>query len=257
MSNNKIFYANILLLLVTMSCSGNNNLSGNSDQKKDAKKDKPQDSNTSTSEDASQPQVVTGAYLACVQDTAPDTKAGETAYGCGIYDNQTQNKIDLTNRTFKLSVSDPSGQIVSSRTIDAGAASSYQQYLYSMGDSSSNKINGRLLAANGQVLFNSDIRPVRITSISDGLNLKSNYTPAEINGWCALATILPDDQLSMQMTLTKGVACGAQYLCRHNYSGTFISCIAGIASSISGNNPGICTESFIANQALFSQRCSQ
>ena len=60
---NKTFSMTIAIsfLLLAAACSETNGLSGSSDEKKEAKKSKPQD-NTSTAPDATQPQVVTGAY---------------------------------------------------------------------------------------------------------------------------------------------------------------------------------------------------
>lgn len=246
----------ISFLLLATACSETNGLSGGSDEKKEAKKSKPQDTNTSP--DATQPQVVTGAYLSCVQDSIPDIRAGENGYGCGIYDTQTQAKIDLTNRVFKLSIVDNSGQPMGSRTTDVlQTTSPYQRYFYAIGESSSSRITGVLTGSKGEILFSSEIHPIRVGSLSDGLNLKSNYSPAEISAWCGLVTALPDNLQSTQTAVSKGIACGAQYLCRHNYSGSLVTCIAGMVSSFSGNSPGICTETDVLNYAVYSQRCSQ
>ena len=193
-----------------------------------------------------------------MQDNIPDIKTGENGYGCGIYDNQTQAKIDLTNRVFKLSIVDNSGQPLVSRTADVPQSSSpYQRYFYSIGESPSSRITGVLTGSKGEILFSSEIHPIRVGSLSDGLNLKSNYSPAEISAWCGLVTALPDNPQSTQTAVSKGIACGAQYLCRHNYSGSLITCIAGVVSSVSGNNPGICTETDVFNYVTYSQRCSQ
>lgn len=257
----KITAAGLLALACSSSCADNSALSG--EQRKGAKSDKPASDNTNaTNSDVSQPQVVTGAYLSCVPDQVPDTRPGESAYGCGVYDNVNMTKIDMTNRTLQLSVSDPGGNAVTSRSAAAAPNSPYQQYLYATADMTSNSISARVMS--GSVLvFSSQTRPIIVTDLSSGLAAKSR-SPLEIAGWCNIITLQPDNFSSMTSLFSKGTACGASYLCTHGYQGSYVSCILGGASSWissltgsqnAGANAGICLDPNIPNNAVFASRC--
>lgn len=257
----KMTATGLLALAFSSSCADNGSLSG--EQRKEAKADKPASDNTNaTNGTVSQPQVVTGAYLSCVPDQAPDTRAGESAYGCGVYDNVNLTKIDMTNRSLQLNVSDPSGNMLPSRSAAAALNSPYQQYLFATGDMAANTISAKVISGS-TVVFSSQTRPIIVTDLSSGLAAR-NRSPLEIAGWCNVITAQPDNFSSMTSLFTKGVACGASYLCTHGYQGNLVTCtLGGLSewiSSLTGSqnsaaNAGICLDSNIPNNALFATRC--
>ena len=258
--NMKMTAAGLIALAFSISCA-DNTLTG--EQRKDAKKDKPSSDNTNaTNGTVSQPQVVTGAYLSCVPDASPDTRPGESAFGCGVYDSVNLTKIDMTNRTMQLSVIDPGGNTVPSRTGIAAVSSPYQQYLYASGDMSANSISARVISGS-IVVFSSQTQPIIVNDLSSGYAAK-NRSPQEIASWCSMVTAQPDNFSDMTSLYTKGTACGSSYLCSHGYKGNIVTCTLGAlgtltglftGSSASGANAGICLDPKIPNNALFASRC--
>lgn len=260
----------IVALIATIRCA---DTSLSSDQRKEAKKDKPgvTSDTSATNTDVNQPQVITGAYLTCVIDTLPDTRSGETGFGCGVYDNSTQNKIDMTGRSLQLTAKSDSGQAIASRMTAAPATSNYNQYLYASTTGKSIRVSGRVLSGNTEI-FSATVRTIYIANLTDGFSLKSRYTPQEIGAWCSVVIRLPDQPQDMQSFLSKGTACGSSYLCSHKYAANELTCTVGDVSTIAGTigswfgstnpstflgNAGLCTDSSIPNYQMYTAVCNQ
>lgn len=256
----KTIVSSLLVIAGAFSCADTNGLSG--EQRKDAKKDRPEGENTNINNDAAQPQVVTGAYLTCVADSSiPDTRSGETPYGCGVYDQKSHAKIDMANRSMQLATSDSAGQPTVSRSSDAAASSPYMRYLYASANTTQVKVS--ILGAGNVPLFSSTISPIVVNNLNDALDVK-NKPAADVDAWCSVLAPIPDNFSSNQMMFSKLAACGPQYICNHkeyNAGVAGISCIIDIVGTIkaifSGGSSatGACLDPRIPGNADYAPYC--
>jgi hypothetical protein len=250
-------------LLFLTSCAGGD-LTGAGGEKKEAKQRKTtaETSNENSSQEqqasqeASQPQVVTGAYLACVQTDNANAKSGEAAYGCGVYDEKTDTKMKLSSN-LNLKAKSSSGSEIATRTVPESENSPFHAQVFVPAASASDMvITGDM---GGATLTGG--RVVSVRNIQDGFALKNRYNTEEITRWCGVATLLPQDASSFHRSLVKGTACGSDYLSSNGSPANFVTKILSGLSNVAGSNQlanaGVCEQPGVTtNTTTNIARCS-
>lgn len=222
-------------------------------QTKEPKKKTSENSGASDN-DATEPQVVTGGYLACVQDSRGSKITGEVSFGCGVYDKTTDTKKDLTGHKLVLSAVDASGQPLKGRQVDDEASSNFHShFILTTRDPSDISISATVTSSDGTTSTLKN-RPVKL-NLTKKTNFEDDYTKEEISAWCGLITTIPFDPKSLESNIAMGNACGVDYLNKNGSSYSFITMFVGISNE---TNEGICEKKdATSNRDLNVERCKK
>ncbi|MCX6118580.1 MAG: hypothetical protein NT027_13640 [Proteobacteria bacterium] len=220
-----------------LSCSGGNFVGGASTLKKDSKKKRTEsdtilDSETSKSTDASQPQVVTGSYLACVEDGSPTS--GSTNFGCIVASEKDHKKMELKGMTLNITAADSLGNSIPSnfsRDADGSVFHGHVSIASSQAASAvfAAQIDDKILKGTRvlelRFVENEKFKPDPYhTFAKDARSVlvgTSGYTPQEITAWCSVATTFSSNSSDLNYAHL-GSACGMDRAEREhnaNYTG--------------------------------------
>jgi hypothetical protein len=236
--------------------AGDTNASGSN--KKPVTTESPNDDSS-----ASEPQVVTGAYLGCVQDVNAKAAGGDAAIGCGVYDKKSDEKRNLGTSSLSITARNLCSNAVSTDSIQMPETSPFHVVaIISGNDCRSFQIRGDIKSSSGKVLHTFNQRTIRLKTLKDGLDLKKNYTKDEISAWCGLTTSLRHDPNNWERVLAKGTACGADYLaCKSGSMQPVAQMISEFLSlpgmTNTGANAGVCEQPGVTtNQSTSVKRCA-
>ena len=208
-------YLIYIALFVVSACS-NADMSGSSSSKKDSKSNKDSASATNDNENngkATEPEVVTGAYLACFPDPDITGKgSSEDAVGCAVRDSSNQ-KISVLNaeglESVSYQVKSSSGAAIPVRQQNAATTSPYTHILFIPEfQMASSQIVAQLKGKNGNIQL---LKPFVNTCGSNSYNSWLSSFPA-INFF---ANLINPPKCSQQATQTPGPSLMCLFLQTH------------------------------------------
>lgn len=207
-----------LLSAALLSCSGGVVTGASESQKQpnpdkagatgDSNPSKDQPDTEETETDATPPQVVTGSYLACVLDKGA-ALPNETGYGCGLYDDKTNQKLPLGAKVLTLTASTSAGSALVARQEADSDTSKFHSHLYVNGTSQRNIVVNAVLSGGGSAPVSYTTRTISAPSSGARFN-PADYSTGQISVWCQSVTSdLKSESIS---SAEKDLACGPKIL---------------------------------------------
>ncbi len=230
--------------MILATCSGGELSS--SDKKEAKKKRTDSDKSTSQEGEASEPQVVTGAYLTCVED---DAVAGAN-YGCAMLNSSDHSKYDIGNKKLAMGAFDAAGNKISTTSTMDAPSSPFHGHISVpagaipasfSGDLDGSRVNGKNIFHLGSVT----------EAASFYLAPLASHSVEEINTWCGIITLTRlSSKPSSEACNSLGAACGADDAAIGSGGKCIAQTITYASTKILGFGSGITDKGVCENPAV-------